>query len=103
VFAADFASFDMTDLVSQQASQSRIRDAETHARKATASRPSRCCRKALDDLLDDYANRKRTRYNKSAFDFAPDTLFSDFDLNEIRGSFVTQRRSFALACAYAAS
>ena len=84
VFAADFASLDMTDLVSQQAAQSRIRGAEAHAGQGDYVEALALLSEALDDLLDDYANRKRTRYNKSAFDFAPETPFGDFDLNEIK-------------------
>jgi tetratricopeptide (TPR) repeat protein len=66
------------------AAQSRIRDAEAHARRGDYVEALALLSEALDDLLDDYANRKPTRYNKSAFDFAPDTPLGDFDLNEIK-------------------
>jgi tetratricopeptide (TPR) repeat protein len=84
VFSADFASINMTDLISQQAAQTRVRDAEACARQGDYIEALALLSEALDDLLDDYANRKRTRYNKSAFDFAPDTPFSDFDVSEIK-------------------
>jgi hypothetical protein len=60
----------MTDLISQQAAQTRVRDAEACARQGDYIEALALLSEALGDLLDDYANRKRTRYNKSAFDFA---------------------------------
>jgi hypothetical protein len=58
VFAADFDSLDMADLVTQQAAMGRIRDAETHASQGDYIEALALLSEALTDLLDDYTNRK---------------------------------------------
>lgn len=75
VFAADFTSIDMTDLVTQQAALTKIRDAETHVGQGDYVEALALLSEALDDLLDDYANRKRTSYNTTAFSFGPERGF----------------------------
>jgi hypothetical protein len=69
VFTADFASIDMTDLVTQQAALTRILAAETHARQGDYVEAIMLLWEALDDLLDDYAGRKRTWFGAGAFTF----------------------------------
>lgn len=71
VFAADFTSIDMTDLVTQQAAVARIRGAETKAQQSNYEEALALLREALDDLLDDYANRKRTGEG-TVFSFGPE-------------------------------
>ena len=71
VFDADFTSIDMTDLVTQQAALDKIRDAETHASQGDYVEALALLSEALDDLLDDYAARKRTSYDTTAFTFGP--------------------------------
>jgi len=82
VFAADFISIDMADLIPQQAAQTRVRDSGTCARQGDYVEALALLSEALDDLLDDYADRKRTRYKRSAFSFGPESAFSEFDLRE---------------------
>lgn len=72
VFAGDFTSIDMTDLITQQAALTRIRDAETHASQGDYVEALALLSEALDDLLDDYADRKRTSYSTTAFSFGPE-------------------------------
>jgi hypothetical protein len=71
VFAADFTSIDMTDLVTQQDALAKIRDAETHAGQGDYVEALALLSEALDDLLGDYAARKRISYNTTAFTFGP--------------------------------
>jgi hypothetical protein len=83
VFAADFTSIDMTDLVTQQGALARIRDAETHAGQGDYVEALVLLSEALDDLLDDYANRKRTSYNTTAFSLGPEKRFGTFAVHRI--------------------
>ena len=80
VFAADFTGIDMTDLVTQQDALAKIRDAETHARQDDYPVALALLSQALHGLLHDYADRKRTSENTTAFSFGPeqglDTLFT---------------------------
>jgi hypothetical protein len=69
VFDADFASIDMTALVTQQAALTGIRNAEIRARHGDYVEALASLSKAMDDLLDDYASRKRTGLGTTAFTF----------------------------------
>ncbi len=86
VFAADFTGIDMTDLVTQQDALAKIRDAETQARQGDYPVALALLSQALNGLLHDYADRKRTSENTTAFSFGPeqglDTLFT-YQIREI--------------------
>jgi hypothetical protein len=82
VFDADFTSIDMTDLVTQQQALDKIRNAETHAGRSDYTEALALLSEALDDLLDDYTNRKRAFWGKSIFCFGPEDGFSEFDLRD---------------------
>lgn len=71
VFDADFTSIDMTDLVTQQAALSKIRDAEAHVGRSDYIEALALLSEALDDLLDDYSARKRISHDTTAFTFGP--------------------------------
>jgi len=83
VFAADFTSLDMTDLVTQQAALTKIRDAEPSASQGDYIEAIALLWEALDDLLDDYAERKRTSYDTTAFSFGPEHRFGTYAVNHI--------------------
>lgn len=72
VFAADFGSLDMADLVTQQEALTRLRDAETQVRKGDYTEALALLSEAFDELLSDYANRKRTSHNSTAYSFGPE-------------------------------
>jgi len=84
VFAADFTSIDMTDLVTQQAALAKIRDAETHARQGDYAVALGLLSDALNGLLRDYADRKRTSSNTTAFSFGPEHGFETLFTYQIR-------------------
>ena len=71
IFAVDFNSIDMTDLVVQQGTVDRLRDAEVHASRGGYYEALGLMSKAFDELLDDYANRKRTRTGGSPYSWWP--------------------------------
>ena len=79
VFDADFTSIDMTNLVTQQAALTRIRSAETHARQGDYVEALALLSEGLKYLLDDYAERKRTSYDRSAFSFGAEHAFDELD------------------------
>jgi hypothetical protein len=82
VFDAGFTSIDMTDLVTQQQALDKIRNAETHAGRSDNTEALALLSEALDDLLSDYANRKRISHDRSPFSFGPEDGFSEFDLRD---------------------
>jgi hypothetical protein len=71
VFSADFKSVSMIDLVSQQAALTRLREAETQADQGNYVPALAQLSVAFDDLLKDYANRKRMHDGRTAYDFGP--------------------------------
>lgn len=71
VFAADFMSMDMIDLVTHKSTVERLRAAETHSRKGDYSAALALISEAFDALLDDYADRKRDRTGNSAYSWWP--------------------------------
>jgi hypothetical protein len=86
VFTADFTSIDMTDLVTQQDVLAKIRNAETHARQGDYAVALALLSDALNGLLHDYADRKRTSSHTTPFSFGLehgfDTLFT-YQIREI--------------------
>jgi hypothetical protein len=79
-FNADFTSIDMTDLVTQQQALDKIREAETHAGRNDYIEALALLSDALESLFYDYANRKRTSHDRTAFTFTfgDDESFSEF-------------------------
>jgi hypothetical protein len=71
VFGADFLSLDMTDLVTQQAAVTRLRDAERHAHLGDYTEALAQLSEAFDELLSDYADRKRTASGSTLYTFGP--------------------------------
>jgi hypothetical protein len=84
VFAADFNSLDMIDLITQQDALTRLRDAETHAGQGDYVEALALLSEAFDDLLSDYANRKRTAYNSTAYSFGPERGIDTFAVQHLR-------------------
>ena len=78
VFAADFTSTDMTDLVTQQGALAKIRDAEINASEGDYVEALALLSEAFDHLLDDYGDRKRISYDTTAFSFGPGQDFGKF-------------------------
>lgn len=68
VFAADFNSFDMSDLVTQQGARTLLRDAGTHADKGDYTEALALLSEAVQDLLIDYRFSKRTAVTSTAYD-----------------------------------
>ena len=83
VFAADFTSLDMTDLVAQQAALTKIRDADINASQGTYVEAVALLWEALDELLYDYADLKRTSYETTAFSFGPENRFGTYAVDHI--------------------
>lgn len=71
VFAADFMSMDMIDLVAHESTLERLRAAETHVGAGDYFAALALISDAFDALLDDYADRKRDRTGKSAYSWWP--------------------------------
>ena len=68
VFAADFNSFDMSDLVTQHGARTLLRDAGTHAHKGDYTGALALLSEAVYDLLIDYRFSKRTAMASTAYD-----------------------------------
>lgn len=68
VFAADFNSFDMSDLVTQHGARTLLRDAITHADKGDYTEALALLSEAVQDLLIDYRFSKRTAATSTAYD-----------------------------------
>jgi hypothetical protein len=83
VFAADFTCIDMTDLVTQQVALTRIRDAEAYASQGGYAEALALLWEALDELLYDYADRKRISYDSTAFSFGPENRFGTYAVDHI--------------------
>jgi hypothetical protein len=83
VFAADFTSIDMTDLVTQQAALTRIRDAEVSASQGDYVGAVALLWEALDELLYDYADRKRISDDTTVFSFGPEHRFGTYAVDHI--------------------
>jgi len=83
VFDADFHSLDMIDLVTQQDALARLRDAEAQAGQADYTEALALLSEAFDDLLSDYANRKRLSYASTAYSFGPEHGFGPFAAGRI--------------------
>lgn len=75
VFDADFTSLDMIDLVTQPATAARLRQADTAARSGDHLEALALTREAFDELLTDYAARKRGHVG-GPYDFGPRLLRS---------------------------
>jgi hypothetical protein len=83
VFAADFTSLDMTDLVTQPAALTRIRDAEVSASQGDYVAALALLWEALGELLYDYADRKRISDNSTIFSFGPEHRFGTYAVDHI--------------------
>jgi hypothetical protein len=70
VFDAGFTSIDMTDLVTQQAALTKIRDAETHASQGDYIETLELLKEALHDLLDSYTDREHYSPGANAFSYS---------------------------------
>jgi hypothetical protein len=75
VFGADFLSLDMIDLVTQQGALTRLRDAEKHADLGDYTEALAQLSEAFDELLNDYAGRKRTASGSTPYTFGPENRF----------------------------
>ena len=71
VFAADFHSLDMLDLVTQQSALTLLRDAEAQAAQGDHTEALALLSEAFEDLLRDYANRKRGSGYPSPYVLSP--------------------------------
>lgn len=74
VFAADFSSLDMLDLVTQPKTLSLLRRAEERAMRGDYGRAIIDLADAFDELLTDYAERKRISDGDTAYSFGADHL-----------------------------
>jgi hypothetical protein len=83
VFDADFHSLDMIDLVTQQGALTRLCDADAHARQGDYTEALALLSEAFDELLNDYASRKRTSYASTAYSFGPEHGFGPFATHRI--------------------
>jgi len=92
VFAADFSRIDMTDLVTQPGALAKIRDAETQVGRDDYVEALALLSEALDHLLDDYADRKRTSRGATAFSFGPRRFdpFARLEIQKISPKLDTQ-------------
>jgi hypothetical protein len=72
VFAADFLNLDMIDLVTQQDAVTRLRQAEEHAGRGDYTEALALLSEGFDDLLSDYAGRKRTASGSTPYAFGPE-------------------------------
>jgi hypothetical protein len=77
VFGADFLTLDMTDLVTQQSALTRMRDAERHASLGDYTEALAQLSEAFDELLSDYADRKRRAPGSSPYTFGPEHGFGN--------------------------
>jgi hypothetical protein len=85
VFAADFNSFDMSDLVTHHGARTLLREAGIHADKGDYTEALALLSEAVQDLLIDYRFSKRTDYASTAYDIGqllrfgmhPDTPWID--------------------------
>lgn len=77
VLGADFLTLDMIDLVTQQVALTRLRDAETHASKGDFTEALAQLSEAFDELLSDYARRKRTASGSTPYTFGPEHGFGN--------------------------
>jgi hypothetical protein len=71
VFGTDLTSLDMIDLVTQQPALTYLRDAEAQARQGDFVMAVFKLSPALNTLLSDYEQRKRTAQGTSAYDLGP--------------------------------
>jgi hypothetical protein len=71
VFSVDFTKVDMIDLVTQQTIVERLRAAEGYSTQGNYFRALALMSEAFDELLDDYADRKRGRSGSSAYSWWP--------------------------------
>jgi hypothetical protein len=83
VFGAGFHSLDMIDLVTQQGALTRLRDAEAHATQGDYTEALALLSEAFDELLSDYASRKRMSYASTAYSFGPEHGFGVFATHRI--------------------
>lgn len=67
VFAADFHSLDMIDLVTQQRALALLRTADAQAGQGDHTEALASLSEAFEDLLSDYANRKRAPDGSSPY------------------------------------
>jgi hypothetical protein len=81
VFAADFASLDMIDLVTQQSTLERLREADVSAAQGKYQLALMQLHVEFDRMLDDYADRKRNANGVSPYKWWPPqrTRFGNFD------------------------
>lgn len=70
VFDVDFTNLDMIDLVTQPAIAARLRQADTAARSGDYVEALALLRESFEDLLSDYAARKRG-HRGGPYDFGP--------------------------------
>ena len=71
VYAADFHSLDMIDLVTQQSTLSLLRNAEAQAAEGNYTEALALLSEAFEDVLIDYADRKRAADHSSPYDLWP--------------------------------
>lgn len=83
VFAADFYSLDMADLVTQQEALTRLHDAETQVGIGDYTEALALLSEAFDELLSDYAKRKRTSHSSTAYSFGPEHGLDRFAVHRI--------------------
>jgi hypothetical protein len=83
VFAADFYSLDMADLVTQQEALTWLQYAEAQVGRGDYTEALAQLSHAFDELLRDYAKRKRTSDNSTAYSFGPEHGLGGFAVHRI--------------------
>ncbi len=78
VFDVDFTTIDMIDLVTQREALTRLRNAETQANEGEYVEALALLSEAFEDLLSDYASRKRTTDASTPYTFGPENGFDRF-------------------------